>query len=520
MAITKVSNAVLDSGSTLSILDGKSFLDEDNMASNSATGIASQQSIKAYVDSQSTPSINDLGTGGTALTIYSNGQTSFATDLHVSGDIYVTGTVDGVDISALQNSTINTSTIANAALPKAGGTMTGNLTVNAIVDADNYTINGAQGTDGQVLTSTGSGVAWEDASGGGGGGYSGGNFEITNSDQEGGVVLTLNNTFDGSSYANGDIGGAINFKSSDAGVTQPIRAQIKTVTANALGDPYPLYTDMVFSTTVLNNAPSEAMRINYLGKVGIGTNNPTQLLDVNGTVELNNLTVAGSQGTDGQVLTSTGSGIAWEDASGGGGSYNDAAVDAHLNRSTASSGEVLSWNGSDYDWVAQSGGGGGGSGVLSGGVKVSLHNSFANQTILPNTTTKIDFDYVHFGNSNNAFNTTNNTYTVPAAGKYLFLGRIRSETFQTNANGQHVGTVYIYKNGSMLPNYSTSQYSKTVGADIIKFEIVVNNVWDLAQNDVIDFRFYLSNTVNTNNVVLSGNGEYTTNNYMYIVRIE
>jgi len=37
--------------------------------------------------------------------------------------------------------------------------------------------------------------------------------------------------------------------------------------------------------------------------------------------------------------------------------YNDAAVDTHLNTSTASSGEVLSYNGSDYDWVAQSSGG-------------------------------------------------------------------------------------------------------------------------------------------------------------------
>ena len=44
----------------------------------------------------------------------------------------------------------------------------------------------------------------------------------------------------------------------------------------------------------------------------------------------------------------------------GAGSYNDAAVDTHLNTSTAASGEVLSWNGSDYDWVAQTGGGGGG----------------------------------------------------------------------------------------------------------------------------------------------------------------
>ena len=49
----------------------------------------------------------------------------------------------------------------------------------------------------------------------------------------------------------------------------------------------------------------------------------------------------------------------------GGGSYNNASVDTHLNTSTASSGEVLSWNGSDYDWVAQSGGGGGGASVTT-----------------------------------------------------------------------------------------------------------------------------------------------------------
>ena len=37
--------------------------------------------------------------------------------------------------------------------------------------------------------------------------------------------------------------------------------------------------------------------------------------------------------------------------------YNNAAVDTHLNVSTASTNEVLSWDGSDFDWVAQSGGG-------------------------------------------------------------------------------------------------------------------------------------------------------------------
>lgn len=36
-----------------------------------------------------------------------------------------------------------------------------------LVDAENFKINGGQGSDGQVLTSTGSGVAWEDAASGG-----------------------------------------------------------------------------------------------------------------------------------------------------------------------------------------------------------------------------------------------------------------------------------------------------------------------------------------------------------------
>ena len=43
---------VTSTAAELNILDGKSFVDEDNMASNSATAIASQQSIKAYVDGQ------------------------------------------------------------------------------------------------------------------------------------------------------------------------------------------------------------------------------------------------------------------------------------------------------------------------------------------------------------------------------------------------------------------------------------------------------------------------------------
>ena len=72
------------------------------------------------------------------------------------------------------------------------------------------------------------------------------------------------------------------------------------------------------SSTGVNATKSEFMRVDSSGNVGIGTTSPTQKLDVNGTVELNNLTVAGAQGSDGQLLTSTGSGVAWEDAPAGG----------------------------------------------------------------------------------------------------------------------------------------------------------------------------------------------------------
>ena len=52
------------------------ILDEDNMASDSATAIATQQSIKAYVDSQ-------VGTVDTLSEILANGNTTGANDIDV-----------------------------------------------------------------------------------------------------------------------------------------------------------------------------------------------------------------------------------------------------------------------------------------------------------------------------------------------------------------------------------------------------------------------------------------------------
>ena len=65
----------------------------------------------------------------------------------------------------------------------------------------------------------------------------------------------------------------------------------------------------------IRTADTDRVRVDSSGNVGIGTSSPAEELDVNGTVNLTNLKIATAQGSDGQVLTSTGSGIAWEDVS-------------------------------------------------------------------------------------------------------------------------------------------------------------------------------------------------------------
>ena len=51
-------------------------------------------------------------------------------------------------------------------------------------------------------------------------------------------------------------------------------------------------------------------------------------LYLSGTASIGNLTIAGAQGTDGQLLTSTGSGIAWEDAPAGGPTFKTFGTDS------------------------------------------------------------------------------------------------------------------------------------------------------------------------------------------------
>lgn len=74
----------------------------------------------------------------------SNDDWTFNKNLNVTGNIAVSGTVDGIDIAARDAVLTSTTTTAGAALPKAGGTMTGDLTVQTLVGI-NKAVNSAVG---------------------------------------------------------------------------------------------------------------------------------------------------------------------------------------------------------------------------------------------------------------------------------------------------------------------------------------------------------------------------------------
>jgi len=67
-----------------------------------------------------------------AVTLYYDNAAKLATatgGVDVTGNIVVSGTVDGIDIATRDAVLTSTTTTAGAALPKAGGTMTGNLSI-------------------------------------------------------------------------------------------------------------------------------------------------------------------------------------------------------------------------------------------------------------------------------------------------------------------------------------------------------------------------------------------------------
>ena len=105
-----LSNKTLTSPVLNGTLSGTAFLDEDNMASDSATAVASQQSIKAYVDSQVTAQDLDFqGDSGGALSIDLDSET-----FTIAGGTGIDTTGSGNTLSVAIDNTVATKGFAIA----------------------------------------------------------------------------------------------------------------------------------------------------------------------------------------------------------------------------------------------------------------------------------------------------------------------------------------------------------------------------------------------------------------------
>lgn len=157
-----VLDGISSSTSELNILAGKSFVDEDDMSSDSASAIASQQSIKAYVDAVTVPLTSFVleDGDGTEVSISNGEEIKFVEGGGI--DINWTDTDPGSDADPFDLTfTVNVDTgqIADDAIEAA---QIADDAVGAAAIADNSVdiarLNVSDGTSGQALTTDGAGT--------------------------------------------------------------------------------------------------------------------------------------------------------------------------------------------------------------------------------------------------------------------------------------------------------------------------------------------------------------------------
>jgi len=128
-------------------VSGSAILDEDDFNSDSATKLATQQSIKAYIATQVTGDITSV-VAGSGLT---GGATSGAATLNVIGGTGITANANDIAIDSTVTTLTGSQTLTNKTLtaPTLTGTavmadldISGDVDVDGTLEADAYTVDG------------------------------------------------------------------------------------------------------------------------------------------------------------------------------------------------------------------------------------------------------------------------------------------------------------------------------------------------------------------------------------------
>lgn len=106
-SVVTLTSPVINTG-----ISGTAIKDEDDMSSDSPTALATQQSIKAFVDSRNLENLNNVGITAIAdaqIIIYDNSQTRFE-NVTISGDI----AINSAGVTDIQANTITSNELSGS----------------------------------------------------------------------------------------------------------------------------------------------------------------------------------------------------------------------------------------------------------------------------------------------------------------------------------------------------------------------------------------------------------------------